>query len=65
MTNTEITTGDKVTYTNRKGTVITGTVTHVHPAEVYARPTVIVEMHDGPMAGEEKNFAVKDLVIVD
>lgn len=64
----EITTGTKVTYTStrRDGTIrsiIHGEVTMVYPDGAYPHPMVIVQMTDGPMAGDEKNFAVKDLTV--
>lgn len=65
MTNTDFTTGDKVQYTNRKGTTMNGVVLEVLPpemAEVYGEHLVIVEFLDGPAQGVEKRMKPADLV---
>ena len=64
MTNTEITPGAKVTYTNRKGTTMTGDVIEILPAEVYGEKLAVVIWLDGPAKGMDQRKKLTELTVV-
>lgn len=65
MTNTKITTGTKVTYTNRKGTVLPAIVLEVLPTEVFGQPVAVIEYTGGHVVGVQQRKPLTDLVVVD
>jgi hypothetical protein len=59
-----ITAGQTVQYTNRKGTVMTGEVVEVLPAEVFGEPLAVVVWLDGPAKGMDQRKKLTELAPV-
>lgn len=65
MTNTEITEGATVQYTNRKGTVMTGTVlVALMPPSHFPVPQARVKWLNGPAEGMEMLKAHDELTVI-
>lgn len=58
---TEITTGQRVTYTNRGGETFNATVIDVLSAEVFGKPMAVIEFLDGPIAGQSMRKKLTEL----
>lgn len=61
---TTITAGAKVTYTNRKGTTMTGDVIDILAAEVFGEELAVVIWLDGPGKGMDQRKKLTELTVV-
>jgi hypothetical protein len=64
MNTEQITTGQTVTYTNRKGNVLPAVVLDILPAEVFGEPMAVIEYTGGHVVGVQQRKKLTELAPV-